>query len=221
MTAAASLRDSSPVLEADLGKEGKCRRLMATCFPFRCILPCMTQDKAPPLGGDRPTSCHATPAPHTSTDAQGASIAGLRPPVHRSAWREGGWQRPCPPICRHGHIWPSGHELFRPVQSALRGSVPATPETRHDPRGVPAPSETQPNRSSIGCRQGIAAALNPLHTPITVCAWILDKKSCTPPIIRKFPNADKDLRRLMVSAIVILDNSFTRTWSNSLYEPSS
>jgi hypothetical protein len=28
----ASLRDSPPVLEADLGKEGKCRRLTATCF---------------------------------------------------------------------------------------------------------------------------------------------------------------------------------------------
>jgi len=48
MTAAVSLRDSPSVLEADLGKEGKCRHLTAACFPFRCILPCMTQDKASP-----------------------------------------------------------------------------------------------------------------------------------------------------------------------------
>lgn len=71
MTAAASLRDSPSVLEANLGKEGKCRRLSATCFPFRCILPCMTQDKAPLLRATILHHARATPAPHTSTDAQG------------------------------------------------------------------------------------------------------------------------------------------------------
>ena len=60
-----------------------------------------------------------------------------------------------------------------------------------------------PTVRRLEARQRIAVALKPSS------------------IIRKFPNADKDLRRLIVSAIVILDNSFTHTWSNSLYEPSS
>ena len=48
--------------------------------------------------------------------------------------------------------------LFNPP---VQESVPATPETRHDPRGVPAPWETQPNRSPIGYRQELATHLNP------------------------------------------------------------
>lgn len=36
----------------------------------------------------------------------------------------------------------------------------ASPETRHDPRGVPVPWETLTNRPPIGCRQVITAALN-------------------------------------------------------------
>jgi len=41
-----------------------------------------------------------------------------------------------------------------PLNPPVQVSVPATPETRHDPMGVPAPSETQPNRPPIGYRQG-------------------------------------------------------------------
>jgi hypothetical protein len=40
---------------------------------------------------------------------------------------------------RHGLIWPSGHEPFRPVQSARSGERPATsPKPHHDRKGVPA-----------------------------------------------------------------------------------
>jgi len=84
MTAAASLRDSPSVLEANLGKEGKCRRLTATCFPFRCILPCMAQNKAPPSRATILLYARATPAPHTATGYAGrVPVLGLL-----------SWQRP-------------------------------------------------------------------------------------------------------------------------------
>ena len=93
----------------ELGKEGKCR-LTAACFPFRCILPCMTQNRAPPLRATVLHHARATSAPHT--------VTGI--PAYVRYW-----------VCfrgrghaadmRHSLIWPFGHEPFRPVQSARSG----------------------------------------------------------------------------------------------------
>lgn len=80
--------------------------------------------------GDRPASCpcHSRTARRNRTrwGVSGAEVAfrGRGHDRRYAAWP---------------HHVAFSHEPFRPVQSARRGNVPATPETRHDPRGVPAP----------------------------------------------------------------------------------
>lgn len=54
--------------------------------------------------------------------------------------------------------------------SPVQGSVPATPETHHDPRGVPAPWETQPNRRRLDA-QSVKDAL-------TFSDWLVLLASC-------------------------------------------
>lgn len=127
MTAAASLRDSSSVLEADLGKEGKCRRLTATCFPFRCILPCMGQNKAPPLRATVLHHARATPAPRTATGhAVACPALGLL-----------SWQRPSPPTYGMASSDLPVMNRSSPFNPPVQGSVPCNAHPHCIPRNPP------------------------------------------------------------------------------------
>ena len=56
--------------------------------------------------------------------------------------------------------------LFNPP---VQGSVPATPETHHDPKGVSAPSEPQTNPARFGCPAKGFSTLGNRRFPRAAC----------------------------------------------------